>query len=192
MKIEEIYKDLPILETERLLLRKLTMKHVDDIFSYASNKEVTKYVYWNTHQSLNDTRDYIQFALDQYTKQDVAPWGIHHKQDSKLIGTIDFVRWLPYHRLAEIGYVIASDYWGKGITTEAAQKVISFGFNSMDLIRIEAKCYKENIGSQRVMEKVGMSFEGTIRQGIFNKGKHWDLQLYSILRDEFLTSETEK
>lgn len=192
MKVEEIYKELPNLETNRLFLRKLTKEDAPDIFSYASDPVVTKYLFWNSHQTLDDTMDYINFALHQYTNYDVAPWGIHHKQDNKLIGTIDFVRWIPEDRLAEIGYVIAPAYWGKGIITEAAQKIILFGFNNMNLIRVEAKCYKENVGSQRVMEKCGMSLEGTIRKGVFKKGRHWDITLYSILRDEFFNSSPQE
>lgn len=185
MKIEDIYNNLPLIETKRLKLRKLTLDDAEDMHLYGSNKEVTKHVFWDTHQSLSDTEAFIQYALDQYKNKQIAPWGIEHKQDKKLIGTIDFVRWLPEHRIAEIGYVIAPDYWGRGIATEAANAVIEFGFTKMNLIRIEAKCFKENIASARVMEKAGMTLEGIIQKGIFAKNKHWDLKLYSILRDEF-------
>lgn len=185
MKMEDIYNNLPLIETERLKLRKLTLDDAEDMHLYGSNKEVTKHVFWDTHQSLSDTEAFIQYALDQYKNKQIAPWGIEHKQDKKLIGTIDFVCWLPEHRIAEIGYVIAPDYWGRGIATEAANAVIEFGFTKMNLIRIEAKCFKENIASARVMEKAGMTLEGIIQKGIFAKNKHWDLKLYSILRDEF-------
>jgi len=55
----------------------------------------------------------------------------------------------------------------------------------MELVRVQARCLVENIGSQRVMEKIGMSYEGTVRKGIKVKGQHWDLKLYSILKEEF-------
>lgn len=84
-----------------------------------------------------------------------------------------------------MGYVISQDYWNKGIATEAANEVIKFGFNEMDLVRIQARCVVENIGSARVMEKAGMSFERIIRKGILMKGKHRDLKIYSILNEEF-------
>lgn len=73
---------------------------------------------------------------------------------------------------------------GRGIVTEAAKAVIAFGFEEMDLVRIQAKCLIENVGSARVMEKVGMSYEGLIRKGLLVKGAHHDLKLYSILREE--------
>jgi len=185
MKIEDIFETLPILETERLLLRKITIEDVEDIFYYGSNTEVSKYVTWEPHKTLSDAEAFIEFALNQYEKKDIAPWGIEYKENGKLIGTIDFVSWQPQHKIAEIGYVISQDYWGKGIATEAANGVIAFGFHHMDLVRIQARCFVENRGSERVMEKTGMSFEGIIRKAMFVKGKHQDLKMYSILKEEF-------
>lgn len=185
MEIEKIFGDLPVLETERLVLRKITLADIEDMYSYASNEEVSKYVTWNPHRSISDTRVFVEFILNQYRNQELAPWGIEYKAHGKLIGTTDFVWWQPNQKIAEIGYVISQNYWGKGITTEAANEIIKFGFEKMDLIRIQARCLVENIGSQRVMVKAGMTFEGTIRKGIYLKGKHQDLKSYSILREEF-------
>ena len=134
------------------------------MYYYGSNEEVSKYVTWETHKTLSDTKEFIEFVLTQYENKEIAPWGIEYKEKGKFIGTIDFVSWQLKHNVAEIGYVISQDYWGKGITTEAANEVIKFGFNNMDLVRIQAKCFVENRGSERVMEKTGMSFEGIIRK----------------------------
>lgn len=185
MEIEDVFGEFPTLETERLILRKITRDDVEAIFSYGSKDEVTKYVTWDTHKTLADSEGFVNFALQQYEKKQIAPWGIELKENDKFIGTIDFVHWLIRHKSAEIGYVLAPEYWGKGIVTEAAREVIAFGFNNMDLVRIQARCMVENIGSQRVMEKCGMSYEGTLRKNMFVKGKHVDLKMYSILREEF-------
>ncbi|WP_445491653.1 GNAT family N-acetyltransferase [Niallia sp. 03133] len=191
MEIEAIYGDLPRLETERLILRKLTPADLDDMYAYGSNSEVTKYVTWETHQKRSDTKGFLQFVLDRYEKKEVALWGIQYKENGKLIGTIDFVWWKPNHSSAEIGYVLSHEYWGKGIMTEAAKEVIKFGFEKMDLIRIQAKCFTENIGSARVMEKAGMTFEGIMRKDMFVKGKHHDVKVYSILKEEFLAKQAQ-
>jgi ribosomal-protein-alanine N-acetyltransferase len=185
MEIEKIFGTLPTIETERLILRKITLEDAEDMYNYASNEEVSKYVTWETHKSLSHTKQFIEFVLNQYEKKKIAPWGIEYKENGKFIGTIDFTSWQLKNYAAEIGYVISQDYWGKGITTEAANEVIKFGFNNMDLVRIQAICIVENKGSARVMEKTGMSFEGIIRKGIFIKGKHQDLKIYSILKEEF-------
>ncbi|WP_026565799.1 GNAT family N-acetyltransferase [Bacillus sp. UNC41MFS5] len=183
MDIEKIYGNLPILETERLILRKVTLDDAEDMFSYGSNEEVTKYVTWNAHKTLSDTKEFIGFVLNKYENSQVAPWGIEYKENGKFIGTIDFVWWQSNHKIAEIGYVISQEYWGMGLTTEAAKEVIKFGFEKMNLVRIQARCFVENIGSARVMEKTGMSFEGILRKGMFVKGKHQDLKMFSILEE---------
>lgn len=185
MNIEDIYGDLPVLETERLLLRKIKMQDVYDMYEYASNDNVSKYVTWNTHRSLSDTKEFVMFILQQYKNKKLAPWGIEYKENNKFIGTIDIVCWQPVHKSAEIGYALSQYYWGKGIMTEAARTLIQFGFKKMDLVRIQARCFSENIASERVMEKAGMSYEGTIRKAMYIKDKHHDLKLYSILKDEF-------
>ncbi|NEY83056.1 GNAT family N-acetyltransferase [Bacillus sp. 3H-10] len=181
----KVYTDLPILETKRLVLRKVTLNDVESMFLYCSNEEVSRYVLWDTHRILSDTKEFVKYILNQYENKKLAPWGIEYKENGEFIGTIDFVSWQPQHKSAEIGYVISQEYWGKGITTEAATEIVKFGFEKMDLVRIQAKCFAENIGSQRVMEKIGMSFEGIMRKGLFAKGKHHDVKLYSILKEEF-------
>ncbi|TFE00565.1 GNAT family N-acetyltransferase [Jeotgalibacillus salarius] len=188
MRIEDIFTELPVLETERLILRKLTPEDLDDMYHYGSNDEVTRYVTWNTHRTLSDTKEFVEFVLNQYRNHKVAPWGIEYKENGKLIGTVDFVSWQPKNHTAEIGYVISQDYWGKGIATEAAKKIIEFGFENMDLVRIQARCFPENEGSEKVMQKAGMLFEGVLRKSLFIKGKHWDGKVYSILREEFTSS----
>lgn len=185
MEVSEIYSDLPILETDRLLLRKITVEDAEDMFVYGSDAEVSTYVTWNQHQTLPETKEFIEFILNQYEAGRIAPWGIEYKETGRLIGTIDFVSWSTNHKLAELGYVIAREYWGKGVATEAAKELIRFGFEKMDLVRIQARCFVENIGSERVMEKAGMSFEGIIRKGMLIKGKHRDLKMYSILKEEY-------
>lgn len=184
MEIEDIYKNLPTIETPRLILRKITAEDTAAMFSYGSNEEVAKYVTWDVHKTISDTEAFIRFVQDQYANQKVAPWGMEYKETGEFIGTIDFVWWKPNQQSAEIGYVLAPEYWGKGITTEAADAIIRFGFEKMDLVRIQAKCLVDNIASARVMEKVGMSFEGINRKAMFIKGKHHDLKIYSILEEE--------
>lgn len=176
---------LPILQTDRLLLRALSMDDAEDVFNYGSNPHVSQYVTWNTHRSIEDTQEFIKFALERYQNKQVAPWGMEYKETGKLIGTIDFISWNQKHKTAEIGYVLSEDYWSKGLTTEAAKAVIDYGFSNMDLARIQARCFVQNVGSSRVMEKAGMTFEGIIRKGMYVRGKHEDLKLYAILDDDF-------
>ena len=185
MEIEEIYGDLPRLETERLILRKVTREDAEDIFAYGSDEEVSRYVTWDTHQSMEDSLGFISFIEQQYANKSIAPWAIEFKEDGRMVGTVDFVLWRPKHQLAEMGYVLNKEYWGRGIMTEAAGELVRFGFTQMDLVRIQARCFVENPGSSRVMEKIGMSYEGLMRKGMKAKGRHWDLKTYAILKEDF-------
>ncbi|RSD25391.1 GNAT family N-acetyltransferase [Mesobacillus subterraneus] len=184
MRTEDIYGNLPVMETERMILRKITLGDIDDIHAYASNPEVSKYVFWNAHQSRADTEEYVKAVLSLYEQGKLAPWGIHFKEDHKLVGTADFVSWQPQHKTAEIGYALSQDYWGKGIATEAARELIRFGFKNMDLVRIQAKCLVANKGSERVMEKAGMTYEGILRKYVLIKGIHYDVKMYSIVKED--------
>ena len=184
MDKRDICSNLPVIETDRLILRKVTTDDLDDMYEYGSNANVSKYVTWNTHSSISDTKAFLETVLEQYENEQAVFWGIEIKESAKLIGTIDFVSWNTKHRVGELGYVLSEKYWGQGIMTEAANEVIKFGFSKMDLVRIQARCLTENTGSERVMKKTGMTFEGILRKSAFIKGKHRDIKMYSILEEE--------
>jgi ribosomal-protein-alanine N-acetyltransferase len=182
MNKEDVFKDIPSLETERTLLRKLKIEDLNDKFNYCSDQEVSKYTTWQSHQTLEDTRKFIEFVLKAYQNQEVAPWGIEDKRTNRLIGTCGFVYWNITHSRAELGYALSREYWNQGYMSEVARKIIDFGFNEMNLVRIEARCHLQNIGSARVMEKAGMEFEGILRKQIFTKGEFQDVKIYSIIK----------
>ncbi|WLR44343.1 GNAT family protein [Bacillus carboniphilus] len=186
METKPIFEDLPTIETDRLILRKMSEDDVDDLFHYGSDKEVTKYLTWETYHSKEDALSFIQYALTQYENKQPAPWAIEYKEDNKFIGTIDF---RSKQGIGKMGYVIAKEYWGKGIMTEVVSEVIAFAFKNTDAVRIQAECFLHNIGSARVMEKVGMTYEGILRKALYAKGTHHDVKMYSILREEFIKHE---
>jgi ribosomal-protein-alanine N-acetyltransferase len=183
LKIEDIYSSLPQLETERLILRKLKPSDVNDMFNYCSDKEISRYTIWYSHQTIEDTRSFMDMLFEKYERNDVAPWGIVDKASERLIGTTGFISWDTLNAKAEIGYALSRLFWNKGYMTEAVKKVISFGFEQMDLVRIEARCHPDNLGSAKVMEKSGMLYEGTLRKHILAKGVHEDVKMYAIIKD---------
>ncbi|MDF0556226.1 GNAT family protein [Kamptonema sp. UHCC 0994] len=185
METQDIFRNLTTLETERLILRKMTLEDAEDMFEYASDPEVAKYTIWNAHQSVKDTKFFLNTVVERYKNRQITDWGIIHKEDGKFIGTCGFAEYYLAHNRAEIGYVLSRKYWKQGYMSEAVGAIIKFGFQTMKLNRIEARCEVENIASARVMEKVGMEFEGILRQHIFTKGKYCDLKIYSILRQDF-------
>jgi [ribosomal protein S5]-alanine N-acetyltransferase len=186
MKVEDIFSDLPILETPRTILRKINVNDIQDIFVYCSDEEVSKHTTWDVHKKIEDTDGFVNFVIDRYNNCQLSPWGIQDKITGKIIGTCDFVKWDIDNCRAEIGYALSRKYWGQGYMTECVKKLIEFGFKNMNLIRIEARCVLDNIGSSKVMERSGMKFEGILRKHIFNKGKFQDVKIYSIIDEDFV------
>ena len=199
MEANSTQLDLRDLETERLLLRRMRMEDIPDVFEYASDPEVARFTTWEAHKSISDSEQFVTWVVNAYAnphgegwaargyanpESSSFTWGIVLKESGKLIGTIGIS---VNHRdaRAEIGYAIGRPCWGRGLTTEAVQVVIKYAFEELGLNRIEARCDPENIGSARVMEKSGMTFEGVLRAQMFVKGRYDDLKIYSILRREY-------
>ena len=187
MSTSELFSKLATLHTQRLLLRPLRADDAEAIFQYGCDPEVTRYVIWETHRTINDAALFISDMLDRYRNNEVAPWAFEERATGRVIGSGGFCIWDQEHHRAEFGYSIGRRDWNQGFTTEASRAIISFGFSHMNLNRIEAQCDVRNGASARVMEKVGMTFEGELRERTFMKGTHCTTRLYSILRSEWAT-----
>ncbi len=182
-------ESIPNIETDRLLLRELSLSDAKDMFEYARDPQVTKYVSWTTQESLESTRQMIE---KMKASKSILTWAVYHKHDQKMIGHFGLhPRSLADFR-AELFYAISRQYWGLGLTTEAVQALIDYGFRISNLNRIEARCEPDNIGSSRVMEKAGMQYEGLLRQFIFEQGSFRDLKTYSILRQEWVQLDKQR
>lgn len=184
MERQKKFIDLPVLETERLILRKVEKKDAKDMFEYANNLEVTKYLPWKI-DAMDEVEEYIDKNIKNYKQRELGIWAIEYKEDRKMIGSIEYNEWNPIYQNANIGYVVHQEYHNKGIATEALKKVIDFGFENMELNRIQIDCVKENTASSRVMQKNGLIYEGTLRQAGKYKGNYVDKDIYSILRQEW-------
>ncbi|MGN6032239.1 MAG: GNAT family N-acetyltransferase [Thermomicrobiales bacterium] len=107
-------------------------------------------------------------------------WAIVTPEDDRVIGAIA-LHLTPKHRRAEIGYWLAVPWWGQGVMTDAARTVIAYGFEALGLHRIQATCLPHNVGSYRVMEKAGMTFEGVLRDYVIHGDGHADIAMYAIV-----------
>lgn len=176
---------LPNLETDRLVLRMLSVNDAFDMYEYARDPEICKYVTWNAHESVEDSMSYLSLVEERYKGGEYFDWGIVLKKIDKLIGTCGFVDINKASSRGEIGYVLSRTHWGKGLMSEAVRKVCSHGFESMELNRIEARVFPENTRSQSVLRNIGFQYEGTLRQQQVIKGKYQDLMMFSLLKSEF-------
>jgi RimJ/RimL family protein N-acetyltransferase len=168
------------LETTRLVLRALVPGDADDIFTYAADPDVAQYTLWSAHTTLEDSRRFIAWI----TGGSLACWAIVQLATGRVIGTSFLHSHQARHHRAEIAFNLAKHSWGRGYATEATHAVIRAGFTHYGLNRIEGACMLGNVGSARVMEKVGMHFEGILRQYVFAKNAFHDMKLYAILRED--------
>nr|WP_154892360.1 GNAT family protein [Paenibacillus xylanexedens] len=183
--IESYFNPFPVLETERTLLRPLTYDDLDDMYSYCSVPAVAEFTTWVAHQSKEDTKGFIDFVMNRYEADKLGPWGIEDKQTKRLIGSCNYLGCDSNCMRVELGYVLSDQYWNQGIMTEVVSKIIQFGFEEVGLERIQARCMVDNTGSAKVMEKVGMKFEGILRNYMKVKNELRDLKMYAILKEDF-------
>ncbi|MGH4125992.1 MAG: GNAT family N-acetyltransferase [Clostridium sp.] len=185
-RIEDVFYELPYLETERLILRKISIDDREDMFNYASDPEVSRYTAWSEHKILNETEEFILKIISEYENRRGMTWGIVCKDNMKFIGTCGFMRWSPGQAIGELGYALSRAYWNNGYMTEAVKRLIVFGYEQMDLNRIEARCIVDNVGSAKVMVNSGMKFEGILRQQLYVKGHFHDIKIHSMVKSDML------
>ncbi|MBQ2729517.1 MAG: GNAT family N-acetyltransferase [Clostridia bacterium] len=181
--IKTIFRDPPVLYTERLTLRKMERGDYIDMFDYARLPEVTRYLTWEPHPDKMYTMRYLSHVQSKYRCAEFYDWAIIHS--GHMIGTCGFTTIDEANLCGEIGYVVSPRYHNHGIATEVVSRVIDFGFNTLGLNRIECRYMIGNDASRRVMEKVGMTYEGTLRESMYVKGRYVSVGICSILRSEY-------
>ncbi|MBQ7377225.1 MAG: GNAT family N-acetyltransferase [Clostridia bacterium] len=187
--IARIFRHVPRLRTERLLLRRIEREDATDVYSYASLPEVTRFLLWEPHPNLSYSKTYVDYLQDVYRAGSFYDWGVILLDSGHLIGTCGFTSFDFENNSAQIGYVLHSEHHGKGIATEAVSAVLDFGFRKLKLQRIEGRYMEENHASRRVMEKNGMHFEGILRNAVCVRGEYVNVGVCSILRDEFFAKD---
>ncbi|MBE9887271.1 GNAT family N-acetyltransferase [Enterococcus durans] len=175
------------IETERLILRPVTLKDTEDMYEYAKDEETTHYVF-PTHQTIADTKKGI---ANYFMAAPFGKYGIELKSNHKMIGTID-LRINETQDNAELGYALNKAYWGNGYTPEASKALLTLGFEELALVRIFAYHDVENPKSGRVMEKIGMKKEGIIPDARRWKGEIVSIVLRGITKKEWQEQQHKK
>lgn len=178
-----------LLESERLIYRRTVKSDIDEFFFIQLNPNLRKYLGMSkVGNNLIKNRDY--FDENKYNDKDYYRWTIVKKEDNKILGCI----YLNIHdkkaKTAGIDYWIREDEWGCGYVTEAAKRILEFAFDTLDLNRIESCGAKDNPGTWKVMEHIGLKYEGVRESGAFYYyGGLTDLVMYGITRDEYLLNK---
>ena len=192
LSVSELFSSLPALSTPRLTLRKMTMRDAADIYAYSRDPEVARHVLWEAHRSIMDTRAYLRFIIRQYHEGTPSSYCMVLRETKRVIGTIGFMSYDQDNSIVEVGYSLAREHWGKGLTTEALSAVIDFAFRELRVHRVEAMHECDNPASGRVMSKCGMRHEGTLRARVFNKGHYSDVELYAVTREDWSIAHSPK
>ena len=179
--LEINFTPFPILETDRLILRRLSAEDVLEIFALRSDKEVMKYIPRPLAKSIEDAQAHIALIDEKIENNEGINWAITLKDNPKLIGIIGHYRIKPEHFRAEIGYMLLPEYQGNGIISEAIKEVVYYGFEVMKLHSIEAIIDPENHASEKVLQKNGFVKEAHLKENEYYEGRFLDTVIYSKL-----------
>ena len=169
---------VPTLETERFILRPMTVDDAEAVFEWAGDERVNTYMPYNTHRSPDDSREWLESIS---ALENEYQWGFVRKSDNMLIGS-GGMRFHAETGEWSFGYNIRFDCWNKGYTTEITQGMIDFIREKYDPELITAECAVENIGSARVMEKCGMTFVGLGEYSSFDGSRTYRSKKYELRR----------
>jgi RimJ/RimL family protein N-acetyltransferase len=177
------------LETERLIIREYIIEDVIDEYEYNKDQELFKYMPFRP-RTYYETRKWIEQIIESQneTPRNRYNLAVVLKSTQELVG--GFRISIESDIEGSIGYKFGKAYWGKGYATEAAFAVIGFGFDMLRFHRVYASVHPENVASIRVLEKIGMTLEGRLRENLLNDGVYGDSLIYSILEQEWKTQQS--
>lgn len=174
------------LETDRLILRRFTSDDAEAMYkNWASDNEVTKFLMWQPHSSIEVSKNITDDWVKQYSDDKYYNWAIVLKENGdEPIGGIAVVHMDEDISMVHIGYCIGKAWWHQGITSESLKAVMAFLFDVVDVNRIESRHDPRNPNSGKVMQKCGMKYEGTMRSADWNNQGICDACYYALLKSE--------
>jgi ribosomal-protein-alanine N-acetyltransferase len=176
---------MPTLSTKRLVLRPFNLKDAPDVKELAGEWDIAATTANIPHPYQDGmAEDWIATHQGAYDKGEAVTFAIAVKSNQRLAGAIG-LHIDPTNALAEMGYWIGKPYWNQGYCTQAARAVIRYAFEVLNLNRVQARHMTKNLASGRVMEKVGLQYEGRLRQQIKRWGSFEDAEIYAILRQDY-------
>lgn len=174
------------IETDRLILRRYMIEDADAMYkNWASDSEVTKFLTWQPHSSIEVSRGIIENWLKEYSDEKYYQWAIVLKDNgNEPIGDISVVHMNEDISMVHIGYCLGRAWWRRGIMSEALKAVTDFMFDTVEVNRVESRHDPRNPNSGKVMQKCGMKYEGTLRSADRNNQGICDACYYALLRSE--------
>lgn len=191
-RLKEIFSHIPKLETQRLLLRRVEEGDCADVFEYSADLDVTKYLTWQPHVHIAETKRHLAEIQKRYDNGQYYDWGMEYKENGCLVGTCGFTSVDTGKNACEVGYVLSKKYWGKGLVPEALERIMEFAFDYIGFETIEARFLDGNVKSKKVMEKVGMVYSKTENKSLFVRDGFKTVYTYSITKEAFESRKNAK
>lgn len=169
-----------ILETNRLVLRHLVMDDLDELFALYRDPEIRRY-FPEGVLNFEETKEELEWHMNGHPRHpELGLWATIHKETGKFIGRCGLLPWQIDEKLeVEIAYLLDKSFWHQGLATETAEGILTYGFEQLNLSRLICLIDPENIASQRVAERIGMTLERKV-DGI--AGDNFPTLIYSINR----------
>ena len=178
------FKPFPTLQTERLMLRTISLDDASELFKLRSDRSVMQFIGRPLARSVDDASTLIKNLINLLDQNNAITWAISLASNPRLIGTIGFVNVAKEHYRAEIGYLLSPDFQKMGIMREAITKAIDYGFHSMHLHSIEAIVNPRNQASIRLLNSCGFIREAYFKENYYFDGNFLDSAIYSLIHHE--------
>ena len=173
----------PSLQTERILLRPLSVADAEAIFNnWAADPNVTKHMRWNAHESIDVTLEWLTSEDADIANEKSYQWVFVHRGNNEVFGSGGLI-YNEEHGMFEIGYVIMKKHWNQGLTTEASRAIVAFATCELKQQKLHARHAKENPASGRVMEKVGFVYLRDGQYASFDNKRIFECREYILTAD---------
>jgi len=180
------HKGTAVLEAERLVLRRHTLDDAEAVFNnWASDPEVTRYLKWLPHESIDVSREWCRLRVDSHADDDDYNWIIVLRSSGEPIGSIGVVALDEKIRSVTVGYTLGKAWWNRGYASEALSAVVKFLFEEVGVNRVEARYDPRNQSSGKVMLRAGLVFEGTHRQADWNNQGVCDCSVHALIAEDY-------
>ena len=176
----------PAIQTARLTFRDFTVEDFDAVHEYASDPVVTRYTAFGPN-TVEQTIGFLQLVSGESSQEDRANYSfaLVHKQTNRLIGSCGLMRSSMSGPQYGFGYVLHKDWWRQGLASEATAALIKFGFGELRAHRLWAHVFLGNTASERVLQKLGLRYEGCALKAFFVRETWFDVQTFAMLRSEW-------
>jgi ribosomal-protein-alanine N-acetyltransferase len=186
-KATEPQKACPSFDIGDFIIREKQESDIENFFAYYSNPEVNRFILCQIPQTIEEARTELFYWRNSFYRNDGVYLAIADKKDDRMVGSIGLTSHNPYQKRIELSYDLSPEYWRRGITSRAIDKMTQYAFDELKINRIEASVSIYNEPSKILLLKKGFTLEGTLRQHRYHLGRFVDVYFFSLLKDDLST-----